>query len=364
VAARGIRAVTGRVIGDGRAFEPRDRLGPGWAWDDLPYGYAAPVSALQINENAVQLTIVPGSALGTAATVTPARAATGLAITSEVTTAAAGTAPSIALTRLPGTAELLVTGHVPLGGEVQRRLASIESPEAAFAAALTAVLRARGIAVSTGADGDGVAARSDGSSMMACSAAPSALSASPGPPIAVDVSPPLRELAVILMQASQNLYAETLLRAIGRVGDAPATVDGGREAFSAAMAALGVQDGAFAVADGSGLSRHNLLTAGALVHVLRRFYQDPVSREPWLAALPVGGSDGTLEKRFKGSAGEGRVLAKTGTIAYVRALSGYVPAADGEQLVFSIVVNNTTAPGDVITGIIDAIVNRLAGFRR
>jgi len=148
------------------------------------------------------------------------------------------------------------------------------------------------------------------------------------------------------------------------VGEAPATVDAGRDAFSAAMADLGVQDGAVVVADGSGLSRYNLVTAGALVHILRRFYRDPVSREPWLAALPVGGNDGTLEKRFRGSAAEGRVLAKTGTIAYVRALSGYVPSADGEQLVFSIVVNNTTAPGDVVTGIADAVVNRLAGFRR
>jgi D-alanyl-D-alanine carboxypeptidase/D-alanyl-D-alanine-endopeptidase (penicillin-binding protein 4) len=362
VAARGIRAITGRVIGDGRAFEARDRHGPGWAWDDLPYGYAAPVSGLQINEDAVELTIVPGAAVGDAAAVTAVRADTGLAITSEVTTAGTGTEPSISLARLPGSSDLLVTGQVPLCGEVQKRLASIESPEAAFAAALSAALRARGIAV--GGDGDVVPAQSDGRRTAAHSAAPSSWSVPLDQPIAVDVSPPLRELAVVLMKASQNLYAETLLRAIGRVGDAPATVDGGREAFSAAMAALGVQDDAFAVADGSGLSRYNLVTAGALVQVLRRFYQDPVSREPWLAALPVGGTDGTLEKRFRGSAAEGRVLAKTGTIAYVRALSGYVRSAGGEQLVFSIIVNNTTAPGDVITGIVDAIVNRLAAFRR
>jgi serine-type D-Ala-D-Ala carboxypeptidase/endopeptidase (penicillin-binding protein 4) len=381
VAARGIHAIRGRVTGDGAAFAEADRLGAGWSWDNLPYGYAAPVTGLQINENAVLLTIAPGAAVGLPATVTPARLDTGLTISSEVATAAADTQASISLARLPGSSDLHVTGHVPFGGPVQKRLASVESPAGAFAAALTTALRARGI--TTGVEpgtGDaltrshGVAAPHLDPAVTDASNPAGAgshdtheLVASPMPreqPIAIELSPPLGKLAVPLMKSSQNLYADSLLRALGRAGDAPGTVDAGREALSAVLAAWGVPAGTFVVADGSGLSRYNMVTVRTLVHVLRHVYQDPVSRDPWLSALPVGGTDGTLEKRFKGSAAEGLVHAKTGTIAYVRALSGYVPSAGGEQLVFSIIVNNTTAPGDAVTAVTDGIVDSLAGFER
>ena len=118
------------------------------------------------------------------------------------------------------------------------------------------------------------------------------------------------------------------------------------------------------MADGSGLSRYNYATADLMVAILRRMYDDPRHREPWLEALAVGGQAGTLQKRFVGTPGEGRVRAKTGAISNVRALSGYVPAANGEQLVFSIIVNNVTATSEQIYKVVDAAVLRLAAFTR
>ena len=118
------------------------------------------------------------------------------------------------------------------------------------------------------------------------------------------------------------------------------------------------------VSDGSGLSRYDYVTADAIVAILSRMYQDVRHKDAWLAALPVAGVDGTMRDRFKGSAAAGQVRAKTGTIANVCALSGYVPTADGEWLAFSMIVNNVTAAGTEITSPIDQAVNRLAGFRR
>lgn len=383
VAARGIRAIAGRVVGDGRAFADADRLGAGWSWDNLAYGYASPVSGLQINEDAVLLTLTPAAAVGLPATLGVSRTDTGLVIQNDVTTSPADTEVSISLTRLPGSPALRVSGQLPLGGKIQKRTASVDSPADAFANALTTALAARGISVGLDASADPLPASSPHPIGMgfqtrpivgtALDTVPSAVlqsrpaSTTPSadePPIAVEPSPPLRDLAVVLMKASQNLYAETLLRAMGRAGAAPATVECGKKALTEMMSEWGIPPDTFVIADGSGLSRYNLVTVRTLVRVLRHMYEDPGSRGPWVAALPVGGSDGTLEKRFRGSAAEGLVHAKTGTIAYVRALSGYVPSGDGEQLVFSIIVNNATAPGDALTMITDAIVDRLARFRR
>ena len=79
------------------------------------------------------------------------------------------------------------------------------------------------------------------------------------------------------------------------------------------------------------------------------------AREGWLSLLPVGGQDGTLEKRFNGSAAAGRIHAKTGTLSHVSALSGYAERREGGPLAFSILVNNYNAPSGEVRAVIDTI---------
>ena len=81
-----------------------------------------------------------------------------------------------------------------------------------------------------------------------------------------------------------------------------------------------------------------------------------------MAALPVGGRDGTLEHRFVGTRAAGNVHAKTGSIANVRALSGYVTSLDGETFVFSMIANHFTVPQSAIDAATDRAVERLARF--
>ena len=167
-----------------------------------------------------------------------------------------------------------------------------------------------------------------------------------------------------MMKASQNLYAETLLRAVGRVEGRAATAADGKEAVKGVLQAWSVPAASIVLADGSGLSRYNYVTADTILSILRRMYDDPRHRQPWLDAFAVGGQAGTLQKRFAGTPAEGRVRAKTGSIANVRSLSGYIPAANGEQLAFSIIVNNVTATSEEINKVVDAAVVRLAAFTR
>jgi D-alanyl-D-alanine carboxypeptidase/D-alanyl-D-alanine-endopeptidase (penicillin-binding protein 4) len=87
-------------------------------------------------------------------------------------------------------------------------------------------------------------------------------------------------------------------------------------------------------------------------------------RGPFEASLPIAGRDGSLRNRMKDTAAEGNARAKTGSMTGVRGLSGYVTSADGEPLVFSILANNFDTSPDVINETSDAIVVRLAQFRR
>ena len=347
--AAGVAAVAGRVVADDRAFGG-EALGDGWSWDYLAYGYAAPVSALQFGEDLVTLAVTPGATPGAPATIAVTPETSGLVVENRVTTGEAGARVSLGLGRLPGQRHLEVTGTVPAGGEAVARTASVDDPAEAFAGAARAALAARGIEVWGGV---AVAGRNGGSEVRREGERV----------LARSLSPPLADVATVLMKVSQNLYAETLLRALGR-GEGHGSVEAGRRAVREVLDGWGLDPGALVQYDGSGLSRYNYVTADLIVGILGRLHGDPRHREPFLATLPIGGQDGTIGGRFKGTRAEGNVRAKTGSIANVRALSGYVTTRDGEALVFSIIANHFTVPSSVVDYATDTAVERLASFSR
>ena len=345
----GIRTVTGRVIGDDNAFEDNG-LGFGWSWDDLPDDYAAAVSALQFNENTVDVAIAPGPSPGDSAGVSVAPAGSGLTIVNSVTTSASGGPIAIRTHRLPGSMRLALTGTIAAGASPAALAVSVDNPTLFFATALRTALIARGI------DVRGAAVDIDDISNVPPRA---------GPPLATHRSPPLSTLARRLMKDSQNLYAETFLKTLSaRAGAVPATEEGGRRDAAAALQPWGVAPDSLIQRDGSGLSRYDYVTADALVTILAHIAGDERLRGPFAASLPIAGRDGSLANRMKGTRAEGNARAKTGSMSNVRGLSGYVTAASGEPLVFSILANNFDVPGPAITATEDAIVVRLAAFER
>jgi D-alanyl-D-alanine carboxypeptidase/D-alanyl-D-alanine-endopeptidase (penicillin-binding protein 4) len=346
--AMGVRSIGGRVIGDDNVFDD-EGLGFGWSWDDLPDDYAAGVSALQFNENAVRVTVGPGPSVGDSASIVVAPPHSDLVIDSLLSTSAADAPSRIDAHRLPGSARLTLRGSVPLGSAPITRVVSVDNTTLFFATALRSALIARGIDVrGAPVDIDDV---------------PDAPASADAAVVATHRSPPLSLLAVRLMKASQNLYAETLLKTIGRMSGSP-TFGGGRAAVQAALQPWGVGAGDLIDRDGSGLSRYNFVTPAALVTILTHIARDETRRGPFEAALPIAGRDGTLSTRMKGTPAEGNARAKTGSMTNVRALSGYVTSADGEPLVLSIIANNFETAPETITKTADAIVVRLATFRR
>jgi len=344
----GITTIAGRLVGDGRSLA-REALGQGWAWDYLSAGYAAPVSALQYNENVVEVVIQPGAAAGTPASIEVRPGDSGLTIDGVVTTTAAGGRASVSIERLPGSSRLQVTGSVPAGSDAITRTASVDDPSQFYVQELQSTLVEKGIVIrSSPALWTQVQVLPDEQSMRL---------------IFTHRSPPLSEIAITLMKVSQNLYAETLLRALGVRGGA-GTVAEGQRLVREVLGGWGIPPDGYVLADGSGLSRYNYVTAETIVEVLRRMATDPRHSAAFEAALPVVGKDGTLARRMQGTPAEGNAKAKTGSIANVRALSGYVTTRDGERLVFSIIANNFNVPAETVDAAADAAVVRLAEFSR
>jgi D-alanyl-D-alanine carboxypeptidase/D-alanyl-D-alanine-endopeptidase (penicillin-binding protein 4) len=346
----GITRIAGRIIGDDQAFDD-EGLGDGWSWDYLQYGYAAPSGALQFNENVAQLTIAPGVRAGEPAFVT-LPAGTGLTLLNRATTGAEGSAATIDYRLHLSGSVLEITGSIPAGAPSLSRSVAVVNPTVYFVQSVKDALVSAGIAVSGEAvDYDDVAAELVGATERRRV-------------LVTTESPTLREMGTVLMKVSQNMYAETFIKAIGAAEGGIGTTGGGRTAVRRLLTSWDIPRDAYIMSDGSGLSRYNYVSAEMITAILERMYRDPRHNRPFALTLPIAGKDGTISSRMQGSLAEGNAVAKTGSIANVRSLSGYVRTRDGEMLVFSILANDFPIPAGTVTWIADLAVEILAAFTR
>jgi|GEM_PF-1175142 len=146
---------------------------------------------------------------------------------------------------------------------------------------------------------------------------------------------------------SDNAAADALLKQIG-----------GSAIARDALAGLGVNPASFTQADGSGLSRRNLATPTALVQTLKAMTTTPDAKL-FRETLPVAGVSGTLRNRMQSAPARGRVLAKTGTLNGVRALSGYIDGTGYGTVAFSILANHPSQDGSALVSGIDQIATLL-----
>lgn len=178
----------------------------------------------------------------------------------------------------------------------------------------------------------------------------------------VVTSPPLREILKYLEKPSQNQIAEILLRTIGLERTGVGSADSGAVVATRQLLAWGVERDGFVVKDGSGLSRHDLLSPETIVRTLVAIQRD-TAFAAFYDALPIAGVDGTLRTRMVGTPAAGNIHGKTGTLEFVRSLSGYVTDAGSERLVFSILDNHFTTPVDSVTRLQNDIGVLLARYR-
>ena len=386
--AKGVKRVTGRVVGDDQRFvyEP---FADSWDVGDLVWGYGAPVSALPIADNEMKLTVNPGTITGPKGHETYAPGAIVLeqngvpyyTVTSQVEVTAAGTGSHVNVERMPGSRVLRVYGSMAVDSHPDVEEVSIDDPAQYVAIALKQMLLERGVVVDGEAtvshkemmDGRGflsavdaqpttcedmtAAAGSTGSGLPAC-AVSCTVRAVPGALLASHTSAPLAEDITLTLKVSQNLHAELLLPRMGDIGCGGSKVEGARM-VRAFLVHAGLDPADFVFYDGSGLSGHDVVTPRATAQLLEYATKQPWFAQ-WKAALPVGGEDGTLASRFPDAPLKDHLFAKTGTLGESRGLSGYVDTASGKQVIFSIFVDDHAPSGSTDRKVMDAIVAAIA----
>ena len=175
-------------------------------------------------------------------------------------------------------------------------------------------------------------------------------------------SPPLRDILKSFLKPAQNQIGEALIKTLGLEKTGVGITDSGAVVIRKQLAVWGVDSTSTVIYDGSGMSRHDLITPEAIVRILVGIQQDSAF-SVFYNALPIAGVDGTTRTRMIGSAAANNIHAKTGTLEFVRSLSGYVTTAAGEKLVFSMLANHYTGSVADVTRLQDEIGILLANFR-
>lgn len=328
VVERGIRHITGDIVGDDTHF-PRDPYPIGWTVDDTIADYGAPVSALTFHENTQALTISPdGVAVWPRADY--------YTLVHQVKP---GETTDIQIDREGR--QLLLSGTLR-ADRTTEELVAIDEPALFAAAVLKEALEARGIRV----DGSAVArSRRNGDPR-------------PDPPavtLFTRKSPPLVEILKVIDKFSHNLFAELVLRETARVRTGEGSRQAGIREMTQFLVDVGADPGCCYFQDGSGLSRQTLVTAEALAKVLAYMYQSE-HRDAWVGLMPIGGVDGSLRRRFADAKEAGaRIRAKTGSLAHVATLSGYALQTKRGDIAFSILFNHYNGSGAEARAIIDKI---------
>jgi len=341
----GVSSIQGDIIGDDGVFQEQ-MLGTGWEWDDLGFSSAAPVNALQFNENLATIEITPAATENASAVVRLLPLDGYVSITSKVLTGPPESETHIRIDWAESGEAVTLTGAIPIGSKPVDRTIAVRLPTLYYLTALKHALQESGIDVTH------------------CNLIVVRGAGTPSSTILLEhASPPLIEIIRQLLKVSQNLYSETLVRTLGAVVRKDGSFAQGKEVVEEALATMAVEKGSYAYVDGSGLSRMNLVSADALVRIFKYMYRHKLFPQ-FYDALPVGGVDGTIASRMKGTRAENNVHAKTGSISNVRALSGYVRTADGEMLAFSFLANNFLASSRSAEFVMDSALELLSNFRR
>jgi D-alanyl-D-alanine carboxypeptidase/D-alanyl-D-alanine-endopeptidase (penicillin-binding protein 4) len=367
IVAAGVKRVEGDIVGD-ESYFVGPKYGSGWNWEDLTWYYGAEITPLTANDNALDLFIKPGTAVGQSALITTGPPDPLLTIVNKVTTSAKGSKREISIHRGLGENTITITGSIALEDRGYTGGIGISHPGLLFVYMLRSSLAQKGVTI-TGAS------RIHGATPQPSLITGVTISGTNGSSqtmqneIATLQSPPFSVIAAQTLKPSQNLYTELILRTLGKVSPPPATTSNftqtsdelGLEAVKSFLKNVGLRPEALVLDDGSGLSRNDMITADASVQLLT-FMSKHRYATVFRDALPVAGVDGTLRNRFKGTPAENNIHAKTGSLSSAASLGGYLTTAGGEKLAFSIMVNNYPRDFDPRSSCIDPIAVLLASF--
>lgn len=353
----GLKAIRGRVLGDGTFF-----AGPGthpaWETADLDDWFAAPATALSFNENVVTLRVVGGAEASARPRVETIPGDAQVDIVNRAITVE-GRSGAMHAGRERGQGPILVSGEIGNRGPDRWRLVTVSDPATFAAGALRNALEARGIRV----EGGSAAVESPAASPVNRRQIWSPLADDDAAPsiVAEHWSPALWELIQVMNKTSHNLYAELILKTMGRVVEGEGSFTAGARVVERFLVeTVGADPSEVRVVDGSGLSRENHVSADAFVRTLAYMRSGPYG-PTLLNSLPRSGEE-ELGRMTRGAAAE-NLRAKTGTLTGVSALSGELRTLEGETVLFSILQNDVPSRR-AAKRVEDALSERIASLRR
>jgi D-alanyl-D-alanine carboxypeptidase/D-alanyl-D-alanine-endopeptidase (penicillin-binding protein 4) len=356
----GLKYVDGDIVADDSYFV-FERYGEGWSQDDLSREWGAPVSALSINDNVIFVDVKPADHAGERAFLSINPFPEYYKIDNRVMTTPQGTGPrTVSINREPGSNQITFWGNIPQDDPGFGEALAIEDPADFTARLFRKLLEERGVTIYGRArtrHTELASTQTFSVTSLASGGGDSTRPSAPSPLVLASYqSQPLEQDLRVINKVSQNLHAELMLRLLGREKGNGGTIEAGLEVVRGFLLQAGIHPDEYVFYDGSGLSRENLVTPHAVVRLLE--YADT---QPWggkfVETLPVGGLDGSLSDRFRGTQAQGRVEAKTGSLGHVNSLSGYATTLSGDRVAFSILANNHTLPSKRALDTIDQIVN-------
>ena len=342
----GIYKIEGDIIGDDDSFDDLG-FGMGWSFGGLGSWYSAESGALQFNENYLDLQIIPPSDKEDSIKIIPNVESNYFTIINNTTIVDTGRT-RLKVFRPFGKNEILISGNVVAGSKSIERSPSISNPTLFYVTVLKETLLINGINIS------GNAVDCDNIDNWDLSKKDVKL-------ILTHQSQPLNEILKVLMKRSQNMYAETMVKTISWNENGLGSFSDGKKIVEEVLLEFGIEPNTYAYRDGSGLSRYNYISPRQIVQILKGMRYSKYW-ETWKEILPIAGVDGTLKYRMRGTKAGGNVRAKTGTISNVRGLSGYVMTSDGEEIVFSFLINGHLRTSKETELITDSVLSIIAEY--
>jgi len=315
----GVQKIEGNVLIDTSIFASHDKA-PGWPWNDMTQCFSAPPAAAIVDRNCFSVSLYSAQKAGDLAFI---RVASFYPVTmfSQVRTLARGSADAqyCELDVVPGELNrFTLTGCLPQRAEPLPLAFAIQDGASYAGAILKDELKQAGISYS------GTLLRQT-------------LANEPGTVIASKQSAPLHDLLKIMLKKSDNMIADTVFRMIGHSRfNVPGTWRAGSDAVRQILRQqVGVDIGNTIIADGSGLSRHNLIAPATMIQVLQYIAQHD-SELNYISMLPLAGYDGSLQYRagLHQAGVDGKVSAKTGSLQGVYNLAGFITTASGQRMAF------------------------------
>jgi D-alanyl-D-alanine carboxypeptidase/D-alanyl-D-alanine-endopeptidase (penicillin-binding protein 4) len=340
-----VRYITRNIYAD---ISIKDSLywGRGWNWDEHPDPDAPLLSALNINDNVIEV-FVTGNEIGLPGIVSLKPVTKYAEIENHSVTVPSNVPNDLKITRdwLNEKNEIIIEGSVKTGEIIDsskhRDKINLLEPEKYFLTLFKEHLEKEKISVFGKLDKKILP---EGSIYIA------------------EINRSLETVLTNLNKESNNLNAEMILYALAlKDSNAPALAKNGIEIIKCLIDSLGLHREDYSFADGSGVSRYNLVSAELLVELLKYMYRH-YEFYSYYNSLSIAGVDGTLEERMKNTLAEGNVHAKTGTLAGVSSLSGYLYAKNGNFISFAIMMQNYVDSNSVVRSFQDKICELLANY--